>query len=47
MDTPVTAALVEGGLTSVSQERVRAGGGFLEVLRVQITGLGRKALSGR
>jgi hypothetical protein len=42
--TAVVAAMVEDGLASAVQERVRAGGRLFEVIRVSITAAGRKAL---
>jgi hypothetical protein len=40
------ARLVRNGLASVSPQRMRAGGGTVEVMQVHITDAGRWALTG-
>ena len=44
IDEPVTAALIEDGLVAANRVRQRVGNRVLEILRLQITAAGRKAL---
>ena len=47
IDTPVMVALVEEGLVAARRVRMRAGSRSIEIVRVQITSAGRKALGRR